>query len=149
MRRHVVLALAIAALFPATATTRADEPKPESELRDKLVGTWRLVSAKYGGQDAGFPDDLTTLKHITPAQFQWLTYGPDGVVTRSGGGPYTLRGDRYEETPEYGVGNDFDAIKGQTHTFTCKIEGNRWHHTGELKGGLTIEEIWERVEPKK
>jgi hypothetical protein len=145
MSRAFALLLAIVALGWGSPGTRADEPG----LPDRLIGTWRLVSAKYGGQEVTFPEGITTLKHITPSQFHWLSHGPDGVVTRAAGGPYTLRDDRYEETPEYGVGDDFNTVKGQTHTFTCRIDGNKWHHTGELKSGLTIEEVWERVEPKK
>jgi hypothetical protein len=145
MRRSFILVVSMAAWLSASVCTRADEPKKESSLQDRLVGTWRLVSAKYGGQDTPFPEGWTTLKHVTPAQFMWVSYGPDGAATRAAGGAYTLQGDRYEETPEYGVGDDFNAVKSQTHSFTCRIEGDKWHHTGELKSGLTIEEVWERV----
>jgi hypothetical protein len=78
----------------------------------------------------------------------WATYGPDGQVTRSAGGRYTLEGDAYEETPEFGLGEDFELIKGKAQSFKCKIDGNTWHHDGKLSNGLTIEEIWQRAEKK-
>jgi len=139
----VIIALAVTA-----ETGRADEPKGEAKSDNKLVGTWKLASAKYGGQEHKFPEGVTTVKHVTPAQFMWATYDEDGKVTRAAGGGYTLKGEVYEETPEYGISSDFDLIKGKAQTFKWKVDGNKWHHTGQLSNGLTIEEVWERVEKK-
>jgi hypothetical protein len=139
----VTIALAVTA-----APAAADEPKGGAKDENKLVGTWKLVSAKYGGRDASFLGNTTTLKHVTPTQFMWATYGADGKVTRTAGGAYTLNGETYEETPEYGLGSDFGVVKAKAQTFKWTVEGNKWHHTGKLSNGLTIEEVWERVERK-
>ena len=80
--------------------------------------------------------------------FMWASYDKDGKVTRAAGGDYTLKGEVYEETPEYGISSDFDLIKGKAQTFKRKVEGNKWYHNGKLSNGLTIEEVWERVEKK-
>lgn len=141
------LAAVIALTLVALATT-ADEPADDAAPAIKLVGTWRQISAKYGGQEHKFPEGVTTLKHVTPTQFTFLSYDRDGNVLRSAGGGYTLKDDVYEETPEYGIGPDFQVIKGKPQTFTWKIEGNKWYHTGKLSNGLTIEEVLERVESK-
>jgi hypothetical protein len=138
----------VVALTVAAATAWADEPKGAGKSDNKLVGTWKLVSAKYGGEDFKFPEGTTMVKHVTPTQFMWATYDKDGTVTRAAGGSYTLKGETYEETPEYGIGSDFDVIKGKPQTFTWKVEGNKWHHNGKLSTGTTIEEVWERVEKK-
>jgi hypothetical protein len=134
----------------ALSATRAlgDEPKGRAEPQNKLVGTWKLVSAKYGGEEVKFPEGTTHIKHITPTQFMWATYDEDGKVTRAAGGGYTLKDDVYEEIPEYGLSQDFDVIKGKAQSFKCKVEGNKWHHDGKLSNDLTIEEVWERVERK-
>jgi hypothetical protein len=66
------------------------------------------------------------------------------VVSRTAGGAYTLKGDRYEETPQYGFGEDFNAIRDIPQPFTLRIEGDRWHLSGTLSNGLKIEEVWER-----
>jgi hypothetical protein len=134
----------------ALASTRADvdEPKVRDEPRNKLVGTWKLVSAKYNGQEVLFPVGSTHIKHVTPTQFMWATYDKDGVVQRTAGGSYTLEKDTYTETPEYGMSSDFDVIKGNAQSFTCKVEGNKWHHDGKLSNGLMIEEVWERMDKK-
>jgi hypothetical protein len=136
-----------AAAFAAESRALADEPKGDSKA-DKLVGTWKLVSAKYGGQERKFPEGSTTIKHVTPVQMIWLTHDKDGKITRAGGGSYTLTGDEFTDTPEYGLGTSFDVVKGKTHKFKCKVEGNKWYHTGKLDSGLTIDEVWERVEKK-
>src|SRR5262245_41350554 len=147
MRRSgVKLSSLLVAIAFATTWTFADEPKGRTKLQDQLIGTWKLVSAKYGGQEFKFPEGNTTLKHITPTQFMWASYDADGKVTRAAGGGYTLKGDAYEETPEYGISADFDVIKGKAQTFKWKVDGNKWHHDGKLSNGLTIEEVWERVE---
>jgi hypothetical protein len=145
MRR---LGITLVSAFVVFALAAADEPNKDTKLRGKLVGTWTLVSAKYGGQDFKFPEGMTHIKHVTPSQFMWATYDKDGVVSRAAGGSYTLKDEMYEETPEYGLGGDFDTIKGKAQKFRCKIDGDTWHHDGELSNGLTIEEVWERKPAK-
>jgi hypothetical protein len=78
----------------------------------------------------------------------WLSYDKDGKMTRAAGGSYTLKGDDFTDTPEYGMSGDFSVVKNRTHVFKCKVEGNKWYHTGKLASGLEIEEVWERVEKK-
>ena len=138
------LAVMIALIF-AAATVRSEETKGVARFGNKLIGTWKLVSAKYGGADYKFDDGTTTIKHVTDSQFMWLSYDKDGKVTRTAGGDYTLKGDMYEETPKYGFSEDFDGLKGKPQKFTWKVEGNNWHHNGKLSNGLTIEEVWERI----
>jgi hypothetical protein len=143
MSRTRLLLLAVVVSVTAACAV-ADEPKPDN----KLIGTWKAVSAKYGGTEVKRPEGFTQLKHVTPTQFMWAAYGADGKVTDALGGTYTLKGDEYVETPEYGVGDVLDQLKGKPQVFKWKVEGNKWYHTGVLSSGLTIEEMWERVEKK-
>jgi hypothetical protein len=78
----------------------------------------------------------------------WAAYDKDGKVTQAVGGSYTLKGENYAETAEYGVGTVFERIKGKTIPFKCKVEGNKWYHTGQSPTGTAVEEVWERVEKK-
>jgi len=142
-RLAVIIALTVTAVAAWSA-----EPKGETKSGNKLVGTWKLVSAKYGGQEYKLPEGVTTVKHVTPTQFMWATYDKDGNVTRAAGGDYTLKGEVYVETPEYGFSSDFDLIKAKAQKFKWKVEGKKWYHNGELSNGMTIEEVWERVEKK-
>jgi hypothetical protein len=141
-------------LVAATALTSprsvADNPTTIAEAKsdNQLAGTWKLLSAKYGGKEMKFPEGTTRIKHVTPTQFMWAVYDMDGKVTVGWGGSYTLKGEQYIEFPEYGVGGVSDMYKGKPQEFNWKVEGNKWHHTGKLSSGLTIEEVWERVEKK-
>jgi hypothetical protein len=142
----VLLAMVIAAAL--TQALSADEPKKAEAKPDKLVGTWKMVSAKYDGKDVTCADGSTRLKHITPTQFMWASYDKDGKVDAALGGPYTLKGDKYEETPEYGIGDVLELLKGKPQSFECKVEANKLYQSGKLSSGLTLEEVWERVEKK-
>jgi len=149
MRQFGITLVSLYVGFALTTTrTTADEPKREAKPQNQLVGTWTLVSAKYGGREVKFPEGTTHIKHITPTQFMWATYGSDGKVTRAAGGNYMLEGDVYKETPEYGLSGDFDIIKGKVQSFKWKVDGNKWYHDGKLSNDLTIEEVWERAEKK-
>jgi hypothetical protein len=143
-RKSSPLCLAVIAGLAVAAPAGADEPKGGH----KLVGTWRVASAKYGGREVKWPEGTTTVKHVTPAQFTWVTYDKDGKVIQAVGGSYTLKGEEYAETPEYGVGAAFEQIKGKTIAFKCRVEGNKWHHTGRTGSGQALEEVWEWVEKK-
>lgn len=146
--RRVVLPLVVALAF-SPGPSAADVPKKgEAKAANKLVGTWKLVTAKYDGQEFTLPEGHTTHKHVTPSHFMWATFDQDGKVTLSLGGPFTVKGKKYEETPEYGVGDLLQALKGKTQSFEWKVEGSKWYHTGKLSSGLTVEEVWERVEKK-
>jgi hypothetical protein len=135
----VGLAFAISLAFSATDAF-AEEPRREN----KLIGTWKLVSPKL-------PDGFTQLKHVTPVQFMWAVFDKDGKVISALGGSYALKGDAYEEVPEYGVGVGetlLKTLKCKPQSFKWKIDGTKWHHSGTLSIGQTIEEVWERVEKK-
>jgi hypothetical protein len=146
--RVKILVTATCLLVVAGHRLQADEPKDKGDAAAKLVGTWKLVSAKYGGVENDLPTRATTLKHMTSTHYSWATYGMDGQVTRTAGGPYTFNGEVLESIPEYGVGADFEAIKGKRQSYKCKVEGNRWYQSGTLSNGTTLEEVWERVEKK-
>lgn len=146
MRVIGVLSLVLASATLFVSQVSADDPKG-GEKADKLVGTWKLVSAKFGGEAVPLSVDTPTLKHITPTHYTWLTYRKDGEVYRAAGGTYSLRGDEFVQQCEYGVGQDFAKVKGK-NAYKCRVEGDKWHHTGKLPSGLTIEEVWERVEKK-
>jgi hypothetical protein len=149
MRRFEItlFSLFVGLSLVATRAT-CDEPKGKAESQNALVGTWKLASAKYGGEEFKTAEGTTHIKHVTPTQFMWATYDQSGNVTRAAGGSYTLDGDAYKETPEYGIGADFELIKGKVQSFKCKVDGNKWYHDGKLSNDLTIEEVWERVEKK-
>ena len=147
-RQRITVASLLLGFAFAAACIAGDEPKDKAQTPNKLVGTWKLVSAKYGGREVNFPEGTTHIKHVTPTHFMWATYDQNGKVTRAAGGTYTLNGDAYEETPEYGVGEESELLRGKIQSFKFKIDGNTWHHDGKLSNDLTIEEVWARADGK-
>jgi hypothetical protein len=142
-RLAVLVAVAVTA-----AAAGADQSPTGAAADNKLIGTWKRISAKYDGQEAKLPEGYTHLKHVTPTQFMWALYDGEGKVASVLGGGYALKDDEYVETPEYGLGDALDQLKGKPQTFTWKVEGNKWHLNGKLSTGLNLEEVWERVERK-
>jgi hypothetical protein len=143
-----LVAVAAFTSFTSGRSTADDRKKGEAMTENKLVGTWKQVKAKFRGNDVKIPEGTTQLKHVTPTHFMFVDFDKDGKFIDAFGGPYTLKGEKYEETLEYGVGDVFKILKGKPQSFECKVEGNKWYHNGTLSNGLTIEEVWERVEPK-
>ena len=144
----VLVSLVAVAAFTTGRSTAGDSKKAEATTENKLIGTWKQVKAKFGGKEHKIPEETTQLKHITPTHFMFVDFDKDGKFIDAFGGPYTLKGGKYEETLEYGVGEVFKMLKGKPQPFECKVEGNKWYHNGTLSSGLTIEEVWERVEMK-
>jgi hypothetical protein len=126
----------------------ADDGPKKGEAKDRLVGSWKLASAKYRGQDFAFPEGFTTMKIVTPTRYVLVIYGKDGSVARASGGTYKLVGDTYEETPEFSTTEGFDVLRSKPQIFKCKVEGDKWIHDGTLTSGMTVEEVWERAERK-
>ena len=102
----LVLPVAVAAFtsFTSGRSTAGDPKKAVASAENKLVGTWKQVKAKFGGKEHKIPEGTTQFKHITPTHFMFVDIDKDGNVFDSLGGPYTLKGAKYEETPEYGGG---------------------------------------------
>jgi hypothetical protein len=147
-----VLVSLVALAASTSGRSIADNPKKaEAETENNLVGTWKQIKAKFGGKESKIPEGTTQLKHITSTHFMFVDYDKDGKVIDALGGPYTLQGEKYIETPEYGGGTIievFKILKGKPQSFECKVEGNKWYHNGTLSNGPTIEEVWEGVEKK-
>ena len=146
-RRIVVFVfLTVAIFYTASRTFGVDGPQDQKKPEQEILGTWKLVSAKYGDNELKLEDLGITLKHITSTQFMWVSYNPETkLISRTSGGMWKIKDDQYVETSEYGLGNDFEQIRGKEHKFTLRIEGDTWFHNGALANGLKIEEKWERI----
>ena len=129
----------------------------------KLEGVWQLVSGTADGKP--YVAGSRSMKIITKGHFSvvWHEDGaPKEVKTVSdslaayrhlggGGGSYTLRASTYIETIEY---FSDPAMVGQTVSFTCRTEGDRFYQSGlfpVLEGGKKVrdsklEEVWRRIE---
>ena len=131
----------LAGLGTAISAARRPSPAPSPAA---AVGTWKLVSAKANGKAVDVPTGTTVLKHVTPTDFVFVYYTPQGLITVAGGGRYTYNGTRYAESVEYGVGEGMAPYIGKTQEFTLRIEGGRWYQSGTETDGSAVEEVWER-----
>src|SRR5215475_8392479 len=143
-----LVAVAAFTSFTSGRSTAGDQKKAEVGTENKLLGTWKQVKARFGGNEVKIPEGTTQLKHVTSTHFMFVDFDKDGKFIDAFGGPYTLKGEKYEETLEYGVGDVLKMLKGQPQSFACIVEGDKWYHNGTLSNGLTIEEVWERVDAK-
>jgi hypothetical protein len=128
-------------------TDRADAQQKVTDATAQHVGTWKLVSTKYGDAKdfTKYGETSSRLKLINPTHFTWIEVdATTKKVLSSAGGSYKLSGNTYTETIDF-AGDGMDAFLGKSQKFTIKIEGDKLFQSGELSNGLKIEENWERV----
>lgn len=118
--------------------------------QNRLVGRWKYVGP---GKDTELPkpaegskEATTTYKDITEKGWTLTEFTTvEKNIRKSQGGTYTLVGDTYTETVEFG------PLHGNKFQFQCTLEGNKWIHkdlpspTVQSKDQLGVDEIWERV----
>ena len=99
-----------------------------------LVGTWEMVTP-----------EMRALKFITPTHFIFIHTDPKTKeIANSMAGRYRHEGNTYTEILEFGTSAMKDFL-GNEIKFNAKLEGDKWYHTGELPGGIKIDEVWTRV----
>ena len=114
-----------------------------------FVGTWELVEAEYDGKPSGLPKVMRVVKHVTPTHYVWLRISDTGRVVWSGGGVWWLEGDAFCTSSRYGVGKDYRRVSNfpkKSFSYTLDLKSKRWIHSGTLKDGTLIYEIWKRLE---
>jgi hypothetical protein len=144
MKKTALIFSAITALAFTTALIAQQAPE---KVSGSHLGTWRLVSIKYGNatEFSEYPKVRQRLKMITATHFAWVDYDSQTKkVSSSAGGPYSLREGVYTETLEF-VGEGMEPYLGKKQEFSIRIDGDEFFQTGQLSDGLKIEEIWERV----
>lgn len=134
---------------PSNTDSRDAFERDHEVLRQKLIGTWRIVSASIDGKASELHRTSITLKLVTPTHMIWIGYQPeDRRIFRSAGGSWKVLDGRYVETMRYGLDATFrEGSFGKSFGFDCRFEGNRWIQSGTMPGGVFLEEIWERLEP--
>ena len=136
----------IVAVVPLVLAGRLQAQQGSSSSSDSHLGTWQLVSFKYGSQ-AGFrdfPENQRRIKLITETHFTWVQFdATTKKVVASAGGTYSLIGDSYTESIDFGLG--MDAYFGAKHAFTIRVEGDKFFLSGSLADGLKTEEVWQRL----
>ncbi len=152
--RSVAIVSLLVCGLAAWLTSYASENNPEmsdTQLRESLVGSWRIVSASFDGKPSELHRTSITIKHITPVHVIWIGYQPeDRRIFRSAGGSWTITDHRYVETMRYGLDERFkESNFGMSLGFDCKFDGDKWIQSGKLPNGVFLEEIWQRIGPNE
>ena len=109
-------------------------------LEQQLLGTWVLVGEP--GRTGEPPPRGGTLAFRTGGLWTEVEVDPrSGLVRKTSGGTYRLRGNAYEETVDYGTENVADWV-GQTYRWTVTIEGDTLTRIGQ---GNPWTHVWKRV----
>ena len=136
--------MAIAVLVIAFGLQAQPETQKSSALH---LGTWQLASFKYGTNSPKFIDFPTShrrIKLITETHFTWSQFATNnGKILTMGGGSYSLTGNTYTESIDFGLG--MDRYISEKHLFTIRIDGDKFFLSGSLADGLKIEEVWQRM----
>lgn len=140
------LFVCFAAMIFAVAVLAWARLQDSTAKRDRIMGTWQLVSADYSGQP-GPPSGKTQVKMISNKRFMWIQYdSAKNKTLESGFGTYVFTGDSYTEHIELLDANgQGDAYLGKDLTFTVRIEGDTLTQTG-LLGQMKLSETWKRME---
>lgn len=121
--------------------TRVDEPSPQTPL----AGLWRITGrANEAGQITAMQRGARkTIKLLTASRFQWVAINPQAKqFSGTGGGTYTFIDGKYTETIDF-FSRDNSRV-GRSLTFTDKVTGSEWTHTGQSSTGGQVNEIWTR-----
>ena len=138
---------------PSALGQRQDAPSPtalsDDDIQQQLIGSWRIVSASFGGVPSELHEKSITIKHITPVHIIWIGYQPDDRrIFRSAGGSWNVVQGKYIETMRYGLDENFkQSIFGKEFAFDCRFEGDLWIQSAKLPDGSDMIETWQRIKP--
>jgi hypothetical protein len=144
MKGKVARIVALVAFIFAAELQAQQESQKSSASH---LGTWQLVSYKYGSSQpafSDFPENQRRIKLITETHFTWIQFDTASKkVNSAAGGTYSLSGNTYTESIDFGLG--MDTYSGAKHAFTIRVDGDKFFLSGSLADGLKIEEVWQRV----
>lgn len=142
-RKTIFLTTALFTLaLIASMAFRSSEPSAENI---DITGTWRLDSYRYGDTGEFINQSRQQIKLITGNSFMWARYDPvTKKIISSAGGKYTLEGDNYSESIDYGFG--MDTYLGTVSKFKVNVGEGMFFMSGYLSDGLKIEEVWRKIE---
>jgi hypothetical protein len=119
-----------------------------SERRNKLEGTWRLVSGKQKNADTSFEysqANCRSMKMIYENHLAFMTrwFRDKDTLDGYGGGTYTLEGNNYTESIEY---HSRKVAIGEIIPFEVEVRNDTLIQKGPRKIGKYEDSKWELYE---
>src|SRR5689334_2808757 len=107
MKRTLIIVIVVCALAASVALPEEQEGKKTPGTH---LGTWQLTSYKYGTNQTSFTDfpaNQRRIKLITESHFTWVEFdATTKKVKGAAGGTYSLSGNAYTESMDFGLGMD-------------------------------------------
>jgi hypothetical protein len=115
--------------------------KTNSErLGQQLLATWESVS-----RSPEAPKAMRKVKHVTPTHWIWVIYDRDNkMVLAAAGGPWSIKGGKYEEICEFTTDN-FPQARGKSFAYDFKVDGDQWTIKRGPEFEIRNDETWERL----
>jgi hypothetical protein len=89
------------------------------------------------------PAARKTIKLLSGQRFQWAAINTDtGEFFGTGGGTYSFREGQYTEHIEF-FSRESSRV-GMSLSFSGRVEGRNWYHSGKSSRGEPISEVWSR-----
>ncbi|RPD43605.1 membrane or secreted protein [Paracnuella aquatica] len=110
-----------------------------------LAGAWQITQRMQDGSMQTIHQTGTrkTVKLLTGSMFQWVAIDPGAKgFYGTGGGRYTFTDGKYTEHIDF-FSRDSSRV-GTSLSFSGKVEGGNWHHSGKSSRGDDIHEVWSR-----
>jgi len=117
----------------------------DDQLRNALVGKWKLVGAKSvkAGKFVVIDPNNLFLKTFTLTNWATVNYDSSSNVVNSAGGPYTLDGEVCTETIETATGSKKQFL-GAHVPFRIRVIGDDYYQMG-TGSRPSIEQQWHRI----
>jgi len=117
----------------------------DNDLRNTLVGTWRLVGARSfsSGEFVRLSEPDNFHKTFTLTNWAIATYDAQSNLVSSASGRYTLQGEFYTEYIDDATGM-MTKYLGRHPKFRIRVDGDDYYQMGAGKNPM-IEEMWHRT----
>ncbi len=144
LRQHAsklaLLLLPLLMGFSHLVPQRPLSSEPEAAV-SPLRGAWMMVE-----KDNLSSEDLAIqmVKILSNGHFMFAFFNSETQQFFSaGGGTYAYEDGKYTEKIEFHTIDP--SLAGREITFDCHLEGDRWHQTGEINGGV-LNEVYKRID---
>jgi hypothetical protein len=122
-----------------TGTAKAGTPV----VKTKVEGVWKMFSATYSKENKTYLQDSSSyvaVKTIFGNRFSYSYFdSKKKELIRTGGGTFTINGNKFIETLDYAFPESKQV--GKPVTYTLDLEGKRWTYKNS-----DYTEVWDRVE---